>query len=69
MSRQCGTCWSIQYGGKTILATAVDHAANGVVLSEAALNELTGGNAVQFGTVDAVVTKVDGSQCGLKSGV
>jgi hypothetical protein len=55
----------VSYGGKTIYVVAIDHADNGLVLSTAALNDLTNGNAVNFGVVDASVQPVDVSNCGL----
>lgn len=64
-SLACGDCYQITYKGKTIRMLAIDHVAEGINLSEEAMNALTGGNAVQFGRVDATVTKVAASVCGL----
>ncbi|KAL0466079.1 Cerato-platanin [Neurospora intermedia] len=64
-SPNCGTCWSVTYNGKTINILAIDHAGAGVNLSKKAMNELTGGNAEQFGRVDAQVSQVALSACGL----
>ncbi|KAI9662526.1 MAG: hypothetical protein M1821_008693 [Bathelium mastoideum] len=64
-SASCGQCLSVAYNGKTIYVTAIDHVAEGVNLSEEAMNDLTNGNAVQFGRVDATVTPVDFSNCKL----
>ena len=52
-STQCGACYKLFYGGKGIYVTAVDHSATGFVLSTAAMNELTGGLAVELGTIAA----------------
>lgn len=46
---------------------AIDHAGDGLVMSTPAMNALTSGNAVQFGSVDATVTKVAASACGLNA--
>lgn len=64
-SPNCGTCWSVTYNGKTINILAIDHTGAGVNLSKEAMNELTGGNAEQFGRVDAQVQQVALSACGL----
>ena len=44
---------------------AIDHDLEGINMSEAAMNDLTGGQAIKVGRVDAVVAKVDGGACGL----
>ena len=64
-STSCGTCWQITYGDVSVNVLAIDHAADGFVLSLEAMNSLTGGNAVQFGTVDAQATQIDPQNCGL----
>jgi hypothetical protein len=64
-SGNCGQCLSVSYGGKTIYVLAVDHADAGLVLSTGALNDLTNGQAVALGVVDAQVQSVDVSNCGL----
>ncbi|KAF9040332.1 cerato-platanin-related secreted protein [Rhodocollybia butyracea] len=71
-SPQCGSCWSVSYtnaaGKKTTLnALAVDHAGAGLInLSQAAMDKLTGGNAVEFGSVQVTATQVARSVCGIK---
>jgi hypothetical protein len=55
----------VTYKGTTVHILAIDHTAEGINMSEEAMNKLTGGNAVQYGRVDATVTKVAGSACGL----
>jgi len=62
-SAQCGTCWSLTYNGKTIYVLAIDHTAAGFNIAEAAMNDLTGGNAEQFGRVDATYAQVASSYC------
>ncbi|KAK7456498.1 hypothetical protein VKT23_010748 [Stygiomarasmius scandens] len=69
-SPQCGTCWTLSYtngNGQTssINILAIDHAGSGFNVAQAAMDELTGGNAVAFGRVDVTATQVDVSQCGL----
>ncbi|KOS23118.1 Protein SnodProt1 [Escovopsis weberi] len=65
-SPQCGTCWQLSYGGYTIKVIALDAAYNGGFnIGLNAMNALTGGNAVQFGHVDAVVTQLATTACGL----
>ena len=61
----CGTCYSLTYGGKTINVLAIDHAAEGFNIAEAALNDLTGGQAAFLGRIDAQWAQVDDSVCGL----
>ena len=60
---QCGTCWSLTFNGKTIYVLAIDHTAAGFNIAEAAMNDLTGGNAEQFGRVDATFAQVGSSFC------
>ncbi|KAF2718687.1 Cerato-platanin [Polychaeton citri CBS 116435] len=64
-SAQCGQCYSVTYKGKTIYVVGIDHATAGINMSKAAMNKLTNNQAVQLGRVDATVTKVGVSKCGL----
>lgn len=64
-SPNCGTCWSASYNGRTINILAIDHAGAGLNIGLTAMNDLTGGRAVALGRVDASVTQVPLSQCGL----
>ncbi|KAL2191654.1 Cerato-platanin [Thermothelomyces heterothallicus CBS 203.75] len=64
-SGNCGTCWSATWNGKTINILAIDHAASGLNIGLAAMNELTNGHAVELGRVEADVKQVDLSACGL----
>ncbi|KAF8535137.1 epl1 protein [Trichophaea hybrida] len=50
-SDQCGKCFKIFYNGVSIYVTAVDHAGSGFVLSQAAMDKLTGNQAQMLGTV------------------
>ncbi|KAG7440899.1 SnodProt1 [Guyanagaster necrorhizus] len=66
-SPNCGTCWELTYSGtgNTITVLAIDHAASGFYTSQAAMDALTNGNAVELGVVQATATQVDASACGL----
>ena len=65
-SDQCGTCWQLSYNGKSINVLAIDHAEAGTWnIALAALNDLTNGQAIDLGRVEAVATLVDSSVCGL----
>ncbi|KAG8217101.1 immunomodulatory protein [Butyriboletus roseoflavus] len=64
-SPNCGTCYQVTYGSTSIYALAVDVAANGLNLSEEAMNTLTGGLAYQLGNVTVTSTQVAASYCGL----
>ena len=44
---------------------AIDHAAAGFNIAEAAMNTLTGGQAVALGRIDATATQVNNSVCGV----
>lgn len=46
---------------------AIDHAGDGLVMSQEAMNALTNNQAVALGTVQATVTQVAASECGLNS--
>ena len=64
-SAQCGSCWQLTYGGRSINVLAVDHADEGFNIAKGAMDMLTDGQAAFLGRVDADVTQVDASQCGL----
>ncbi|TFK61486.1 immunomodulatory protein, partial [Pluteus cervinus] len=58
-SQNCGTCWKITYGSKSINVLAVDHAGSGSFnLALAAMNTLTNGQAQQLGRITADATLV-----------
>ncbi|KAF1927410.1 Cerato-platanin [Didymella exigua CBS 183.55] len=63
-SAQCGTCYGVTYNGKTIYVLAVDHTATGFNLAQAAMDELTNGQAAQLGRIDAQYAQVPTSNCG-----
>lgn len=64
-SPSCGTCWSATYNGRTVFILAVDHAGSGLNIALQAMNNLTNGQAVALGRVDAAVSQVASSNCGL----
>ncbi|KAF9458881.1 Cerato-platanin [Collybia nuda] len=69
-STQCGKCWKITYiDGQNkphfITVTAIDHADSGFYTTQKAMDELTGGHAVEFGVVDVTVQPVNPANCGL----
>lgn len=61
----CGTCWQLSYNGRSINVLAVDHTATGFNLAQAAMDDLTNGQAVALGRIDATATQVAVSACGL----
>lgn len=70
-SPNCGACYQLTYtppppaAPKVLNIVAVDVAAPGTfVLSQAALDTLTGGQAVMLGSVSVSWTPVAASQCG-----
>lgn len=63
-SPNCGKCYQLTWEGKSIYVTAVDHAGEGFNIAQEALDELTGGLAVQLGRVTATYADADPSSCG-----
>ncbi|ATZ47741.1 Bcspl1 [Botrytis cinerea B05.10] len=61
----CGSCYQLSYGGRSINVLVIDHAGAGFNIGEQALNTLTGGQAAALGRIDASYTQVDKSACGL----
>jgi hypothetical protein len=66
-SPACGTCWAATYNGRTIHILAIDHASNGLNIGLRAMNDLTNGQAVHLGRVDAQVREVPRSNCGIRN--
>ncbi|OKL60005.1 Allergen Asp f 15 [Talaromyces atroroseus] len=62
-SANCGACYSITYAGTTIYVTAVDAATDSFVLSQEAMDRLTGNQAVALGHVTATYADADASNC------
>ena len=64
-SASCGTCYQLTYKGKSINVLAIDHADSGFNLSLEAMNKLTNNQAENLGVVQATVTPLAASACGL----
>ncbi|OAA42275.1 secreted insect toxic protein [Metarhizium rileyi] len=64
-STNCGSCYKLQYNGASIKVLAIDHAGSGFNIGQTAMNALTNGRAVEFGQVDATVTRLTPKDCGL----
>lgn len=64
-SPNCGKCYAITWQSNTINVIAVDHAVEGWVLSRAALDKLTNGNAVMVGRFPVTWAPTAQSNCGL----
>ncbi|EAU37999.1 allergen Asp f 15 precursor [Aspergillus terreus NIH2624] len=63
-SPNCGKCYKLTYGGKSIFVTAIDAAPGGFNLALSAMNDLTNGQAVNLGRVQATYQEVAKSNCG-----
>ncbi|KAI9346810.1 heat-stable 19 kDa antigen [Zopfochytrium polystomum] len=63
-SPSCGKCYAVSYGGKSVTVVAVDRG-NSFVMGQDAMDELTGGQAVALGRVQADAVEVAPSNCGL----
>ncbi|KAL0567383.1 hypothetical protein V5O48_014611 [Marasmius crinis-equi] len=70
-SAGCGTCWEVTFTNssgakKSLNITAIDVAAPGSFnVAQAAMDNLTGGNAVAFGRVNVTSRQVPAAGCGL----
>lgn len=64
-SVNCGKCYAVTYGTKTVNVIAVDRAVNGFVMSKGAMDELTGGQAAMLGRIQANWVEAPASACGL----
>ncbi|KAF8120904.1 immunomodulatory protein [Boletus edulis] len=64
-STACGTCYAVTYGSTTINVLAVDASKTGFTVSQEAMNNLTGGHAVEYGRVYVSFMEVPASTCGL----
>ncbi|KZV88956.1 SnodProt1 [Exidia glandulosa HHB12029] len=63
-SSQCGGCYKITYGNKTVTFTAIDKA-NTLNMGLNAMNTLTGGKAKKLGNAKVTYQKVSEKECGL----
>lgn len=70
-SPNCGKCYELHYQDanvdKSIYVIAVDAAPGGFNLAQQAMNDLTNGQAVDLGRVDATFTEADPASCGFES--
>lgn len=64
-STQCGSCYKLVWWSNSIYVLGVDHVTDGFVISKAALNALTGGQAVDLGSTQAAVIGVQPSYCNI----
>ncbi|OBT78820.1 hypothetical protein VF21_02628 [Pseudogymnoascus sp. 05NY08] len=64
-SVNCGTCWRIDYKGRSINLLAIDHTDAGFNIAKEAMDVLTGGRAVELGRVEGVATQIDAKICGM----
>ncbi|KAI0303334.1 Cerato-platanin [Multifurca ochricompacta] len=64
-SEQCGSCYRLSHGARSIHVTAIDAAGDGFNIGLEALNELTGGEGENLGIISARATRVHQSHCGL----
>ncbi|EEH05742.1 conserved hypothetical protein [Histoplasma capsulatum var. duboisii H88] len=66
-STNCGKCYKLKFEetGVEIPVIAMDHAGSGFNLAKAAMNELTGGRAVEIGRTDMTVTEAVPGDCGM----
>ncbi|KAI0787946.1 hypothetical protein C8Q74DRAFT_1176334, partial [Fomes fomentarius] len=64
-SPNCGSCWQLKYKNNTINVLAIDHAKSGFNIAKAALDKLTNNQAEKLGVIQATVTEVAPSVCGL----
>ncbi|KAF9265872.1 snodprot1 [Marasmius fiardii PR-910] len=64
-SPKCGSCWRVTYQGRSINIIGVDVAGNGLNVAQAAMDELTNGQAVQLGNIQVDAFEVGAGECGL----
>ncbi|KFY65923.1 hypothetical protein V497_01242 [Pseudogymnoascus sp. VKM F-4516 (FW-969)] len=64
-SLKCGTCWRLDYKGRSINVLAIDHTDAGFNIAQEALDALTNGQAVQLGRIDAQATQIAANICGM----
>lgn len=67
-SAACGSCWELTYKKsdkttKTIYVTAIDHAGDGFIITETALEHLGGQQAVLAGHIEVAANRVAVSNC------
>lgn len=62
-SPNCGACYNITYNGVFLYVMGVDSSSSAFVVSQAALDRLTGRQAVALGQITASYDAVDSSHC------
>ena len=63
-SPNCGSCWELTFGNKSMYLLAVDKNSE-YTSSQKAMDTLTGGNAVNFGRINVTAERVSASKCGM----
>jgi len=64
-SPNCGTCWELTFNGTSINVLAIDSTLSGFNIALGAFNNLTDGNGVFLGRINAQAQQVATSACGL----
>ncbi|KAF9265884.1 cerato-platanin-like protein [Marasmius fiardii PR-910] len=69
-SVNCGACFQVSYTNpqgttRSIKIVAIDHAGSGFNVAQAAMDELTDGQAVALGNINVQSTRLSPSDCGL----
>ncbi|KAF2423505.1 Cerato-platanin [Tothia fuscella] len=65
-SPNCGQCLAVTFERKSIYILAIDVSTGSVVnMAKKAMDDITGGRAIEVGTVDADVVAVDNKFCGV----
>ena len=64
-SDQCGTCWQLTYGHKSIYVLAIDQTQQGWNIAHRAMDLLTDGQASKYGRINANAAPVESWRCGL----
>nr|AGL40529.1 cerato-platanin 12 [Moniliophthora roreri] len=64
-SEECGSCWEVYYQDKKIRVVAIDTAQDGFNVAKKGMDELTNGQAYNWGVVDVTARKLQPADCGL----
>jgi len=63
-SSLCGSCWNLDYKGKTVIIQAVDASpGQGFNIAKQAMDELTNGEGIHLGSVEVTYTRLDAGYC------
>ena len=64
-SPECGSCWRLEYEGRSIVITAIDTCGNGFNLALEAVDALTGGRGY-YGSFDGIeAEQIPSHYCGM----